>query len=355
MATETPALGPLNPGEQTAHWFEHFATVSCGDRFPLYGTLARGLVGDSETRNLALNYRGQPPHILLAAVHFLLLKGIEHPLAEFYPGVTPEPRAANESTYDAFRNFCSIYRDRIRLIVESKVMQTNEVGRCSYLCLVFGLIAEREKHRPLSLIEIGARAGLNLIWDKYTYRFRDTARYGDPSSPVGILCEFRGDRRPSMPTGIPEIVFRRGIDVNPSKLDDPAEALWIRALVWPEDLSRANRLLRAMVTRKEFPVEIVTGDGKKLITKAVEEAPNNSTICVFHSHTTSQWTVDEREEFRTTLDTLANGRRLYRIAVERNDTGQPELELTSWNNEGKAKTKLLARVQDHGQWIEWLA
>ena len=73
--------------------------------------------------------QGQPvPNLLLAAVHFLLLKGQAEALAQFYPSLTPVASSPN-AAYPTFRAFCLAHADAIRHLLATRRVQTNEVGR----------------------------------------------------------------------------------------------------------------------------------------------------------------------------------------------------------------------------------
>ena len=67
------------------HW-AFFANAAQRMDAPLYATLARAIVDDDALRALAGKHRpGQPPpNLLFAAVHYLLLRGADHPLRAFY-------------------------------------------------------------------------------------------------------------------------------------------------------------------------------------------------------------------------------------------------------------------------------
>src|SRR6266516_960042 len=68
-----------------ARRFERFARAECGEA-PLYRRLAGGIAGDPTLLALAAHGQAGPkPNLLLAAVHYLLLQGAEHPVRAFYP------------------------------------------------------------------------------------------------------------------------------------------------------------------------------------------------------------------------------------------------------------------------------
>ena len=72
----------------------------------------------------------------------------------------------------------------------SIVPQTNEVGRSGVLVGGFLQIAE-ETGLPLRLLEFGASAGLNTVWDRYHYQF-GAAEWGDRQSAVRITPHWEG-------------------------------------------------------------------------------------------------------------------------------------------------------------------
>ena len=66
--------------------FKRFAREEFHEASPLYGRLALGVARDADLLNLASDCRKgeRIPNFLFAAVHYLLLSGVSHPLARFY-------------------------------------------------------------------------------------------------------------------------------------------------------------------------------------------------------------------------------------------------------------------------------
>src|SRR5262249_31479728 len=142
---------------------------------------------------------GQPaPNLLLAAVHYLLLGGTGHAVGDHYPSVSARaiPRG---DPYPAFRAFCREQRDALVGLLATRRVQTNEVGRSACLLPALSQVARAGGGRPLSLIEIGASAGLNLRFDRYRIEYHvepDSRRadamggraWGDAASPVLLRC-----------------------------------------------------------------------------------------------------------------------------------------------------------------------
>ena len=138
---------PQIPLGALARRFAYFAEGEVEEFFsPLYARLCRNIVADPEV--LALAARAQPdqptPNLLLAAVQYLLLKGVEHPLAAFYPGIAGSPDTTNDP-YLAFHAFCLEHAEALRPLLATRLVQTNEVSRCACLLPAFGVVAHQAK------------------------------------------------------------------------------------------------------------------------------------------------------------------------------------------------------------------
>jgi hypothetical protein len=300
-----------------ARRFQRFAEAECRGVSALYEHLALSIVADHEMLALAAHAaQGQPvPNLLLAAVHFLLLKGQVDPLAQFYPNLTPAA-AAPEAAYPAFRAFCLAHDDAIRHLLATRRVQTNEVGRCAYLLPAFTLVATVAHERPLALIEVGTSAGLNLLWDQYGYRYGPDTQYGAPRSPVQITCTLRGDISPPLPDHMPAVAFRVGIDLHVVDIHDDEEALWLQALVGPDRPERARLLHNAIEIARHNPPTLLAGDGISLLPEVLRTVPEDTAVCVFHTHTINQFSAGDRDRLSAVLAAHGARHELYRLSAE---------------------------------------
>src|SRR5438552_1850865 len=96
-----PSYGDLPVDDLAALW-EQFADTSCRAYSPLYDRISRTVARDEDLLALVREAppRSHQPLLLLAAVHFLLLNGLDHPLTDVY---------ANRSDADPgplFREVC---------------------------------------------------------------------------------------------------------------------------------------------------------------------------------------------------------------------------------------------------------
>jgi hypothetical protein len=322
---------------------------------PLYGRLAEAIGTDAELKTMAARARPGQPHanLILGAVHYLLLRGAEHPLKRFYAtagGHAPE----GEDPFPAFRDFVFAHRAEVLALIETRVTNTNEVGRSSLLHPGFRVLAAEAK-APLHLIEIGPSAGLNLIWDKYGMRYlRDGAPVFviNPDSALVIDCELRGDGRP--PVGpSPAVARRLGLELNPVDLARAEDRDWLRALIWPDQVSRLARLDRAIgLFRKESP-EIRAGDALALLPSALAEADPAHAVCVYHTIVRYQFSREMREALENMLIVAGLRRPVWELSFDFH-SGEYLVRLTC-HRDGTREERVLANSHPHGTWLEWRA
>ncbi len=126
----------------------------------LYESLCHSLAEEQDLLALAANARsGQPaPNLFMAAVHWLLTKGAQHTVTEYYPDISPE-MTTHGDPYPIFRSFCLEHGDEIVDLISTRLVQTNVVRRCAVLLPAFAVAMGRDAGQPLSLVEIGASAG----------------------------------------------------------------------------------------------------------------------------------------------------------------------------------------------------
>ena len=193
-----------------AERFKVFADVGCGPNEGMgvvsatYALLARHVATREPLLALARECRvGQPiPNLLLAAVKRLAADEPASVLARLY-GQPEELGKRVRELPQAFDQFCGEHGGRIVDLVRRRIVQTNEVGRCSHLMPAFGVIAQ-SAGRDLALMDVGAGAGLNLLWNQFEYRYSDGSVFGTGRSCVRIECESRGEM-PRIPARFPGV------------------------------------------------------------------------------------------------------------------------------------------------------
>ena len=336
-----------------AQVFNRFSKEAHVGGSPLYAFLADTIANAPDLLTIASSATHRPvPNLLFGAVHYLLLRGTDDELSSFYPSITRDSRPGIDA-YPYFRQFCMKYEDEIQDLLSSGLVQTNEVARCSYLLPAFAFIADDNPDFPLSIIDIGASAGLQLLWNLCSYDY-GTKVVGDQSSPVRIKAEIRGSNPPPIPNNLPAVAFQIGLDLNPIDLTDLDSAIWLRALVWPEHEPRASQLEAAIALAIANPPQLITGDALETLPTVFNRVPSDSALCIFHAHTINQFSQDERAQFDSLLDELSMERDICLLSAEmltRQDYAT--LELASIRG-GIRLTRKLADVDAHGSWLEWV-
>ena len=312
-----------------------------------YELLSGTVVDSPHLLQLARRCRiGQPiPNLFFAGVKRVAM---DHPGSELWRRY--DSGGAGDRHDDgfsrAFVGFALEHRERILELVETRMVQTNEVGRCAYLAPGFLTVAAENPGRSLALVDVGASGGLNLLWDHYRYRYSDGTEFGPADAGVVIKCDAR-NRMPRLPTAFPEISFRVGIDLSPVILSDDEEYNWMQALVWPEHRDRAELLAAARDVWLRNPPEVWAGNALDLLPNAMRTLPAEAVPCVFHCHTLNQFSEAARRRFSEILGEESMDRTVYHVAAEGERMTVDRME------NGAVTTILSGRQQVHGRWIEW--
>ncbi|UHA72230.1 DUF2332 domain-containing protein [Paenibacillus sp. 481] len=334
--------------QQLSHQFRTFAE-NCHDSSPLYEHLAMNIAEHDELLELASHAQQSQPvaNLLFAAVHYLLLQGTPHDLAQYYASLVDEPHEA-EHSFEHFECFCRHYREEIVALLNHKIVQTNEVRRCSYLYPSFCYMYEQGV-KPLALIEIGTSAGLQLMWDKYSYSYGSSDKYGNSASKVHIQAEIRGDRSPFLLATSPPVTARYGIDLHPNDLSNPEHALWLKALIWPEHNARVELLEQAASYLDTESVQLIAGDGVQLLPQIASRIPTTSTICIFHTHVANQLPAAAKHALVEQVKALGQTRDVFHL---HNNMWSADLQLDYWID-GTAYSHTVAETDGHGRWFRW--
>ena len=317
--------------EQT---YSRFARYEARGSSAIYEQWATGVAADRTVvdRIAALPADRQQPNLVFAAARFL--------------GAGPLP-------YPQFREWLLQHWDGVRGEVLRRVTQTNEAARCSALVPVLAALPQ-----PLALIEVGAAAGLCLYPDRYSYTY-DSDHTLDPvtgPSAVHIPCTTNG--RVPLPVSLPEVVWRAGIDLNPLDVTSEQDTAWLRALVWPEQTDRRERLDAAIAIAGHEPPRLVAGDLTTSLRDLAAEAPRDATLVVFHSAVITYLDQAARETFVDTVSTLPGhwvsneGPRVFPF-LPRPVPPAPDRTTAQFLLELDAEP--LAWTAPHGQTSDWLA
>lgn len=350
---------------------------------PLYQALADGAARHAGWAALlaAAPPNQRWPMLWLAALQdrvMALAEAGERPaLADYYASVggTRAPDAALEGLLG---EFIAQHRAALEQAIATRSTQTNEIGRSAVLWPVLQALVESTGRRRIALLDVGCSAGLNLGVDLWRYRYVDdatgallatTPAQRDPAAPE-ITCRILAGPRPSA-TGEPEIVSRRGIDLNPIAVDDPAEVRWLRACLWPHDAQRRRRFDAAVaIARAQHWRLEATTDAAASIADWLQAVPADTLPVVFDSWVLSYFDADLLRRHVDGLLAQVAGRGAVWISADDPKLartwwpGKPEVaadkrpNATSWtvarpDGQGGVAWTLAATSHAHGRWMQW--
>ena len=313
--------------------------------------LADDIAAGGATAELVRSWAGDPvadalPLRMAAALHALALTEAAPALVACYP-----PHAA---TMEQLRSIVTSVVDEHRTTIRtflSSAPQTNEVGRSGVLAGGFLQIAE-ETGLPLRLLEIGASAGLNIIWDRYHYQF-GAAAWGDPRSAVQIAPCWEG---PSPPVYAPvRVIERLACDISPIDLDDAAQRLRLRAYVWPDQRERLSRLESAIDLARACGSRVERANAGDWVRAKIRESAEASVTVLYHSIMWQYLPAESQDDIRVSLEragdraTKASPLAWLRFEPLHPDS-RPELRLTLWPS---GREVCLAVAHPHGSSVRW--
>jgi hypothetical protein len=279
------------------------------------------------------------PHRLTAAVDWLVDVG----KAEDY---------RNQSDpWSTFRATVLSHADWVRAFVHEQPVQTNEVQRCFVLAPIFLTIALTTR-LPLDLLELGASAGLNLLWDRYRYRY-----VAGTWGPGGTPLELSGEERGAVPGGLLEheiaIRHRRGIDLRPLDVRSDDDVRLLRVFAAPD---RRPRLLQAIEIARTEPPELIKGDYLDLLPELLAARDANALTVVVQTLSAIYLTVEQRARLWATVEAAGRtGPLAYVWTPAPEEHGQLRgdypVELAMWPGGDR---RFIARMENHGEWLDWV-
>jgi len=348
--------------EQLADIWRFLADTGCRGYSPLYDRICRYVADTEVVLDVVLEAppAGHFPNVLLGAVHYLLLGGLEHPLAAVYAGTSdadPGP---------LFEDVCVGQRAEIIELLATRHTNTNEVGRSAILGPALTTVAGR-LGAPLGLVDVGTSAGLNLFCDRYRLDYGAAGATGPTGAPVRIECAVLGGDPPIAPA-LPRIVERTGLDLDPVDVRDADATQWLLACVWP-DTGRLPRTRLALDEARKDPPRIVAGDAVDGVTDLLLALPDGVTPVVTTTWMLAYLPADRRRAFAETLGAASAARALAWVSAEGagvldafagveapSDALGIEasvLGLVVFRDGGVDTSEVLGFVHPHGRAIDW--
>jgi hypothetical protein len=310
----------------TAANYRAFAQDAHG-RSPAYESLAASVADDAAILRFlgSLPPEKRQPNLLFAAARYLL---------------------GAPADITRLRALARQNRAALSGVMLARRTQTNEPARCATL-----LPALAQLPPPLALIEVGASAGLTLLFDRYSYDYDGHQISGqDPQAPT-LRCEPRGPV--PLPERLPAITWRAGLDLSPLDVTRDDDVRWLSCLVWPGEGDREQRLAAAIAAARRDPPVVHRGDLLTDLPALAALAPADATLVVYHSAVLAYVTPRDRQRFASIVRGLP--------AVWLSNEGPrvlPDVPVPVYQGapfvlvrDGQAP---IALTDSHGTWVHWL-
>jgi hypothetical protein len=291
----------------------------------LYARVCRQLAGDPRVAGVAPDLEWDLPLRLLGGLHYLVLGG--------------------EASWGALDAALERHALFLRRWCGEQEVQTNEVQRSWALLPAF---LSLDDGRPFDLLELGPSAGLNLLWDRYAYRY-SSGVWGS-----GEL-ELHGDDRVPPPAALlarrVEVVRRRGVDLSPIDVTTSDGARTLKAFVWPDQPGRLERLQRAIDVARRDPPELIRGDYVAELPALLRDRVPGAQLVVFQTASTMYLDRPGAERLRAALHEAGGREPLVFVTTGRapDDDGFA-LEVERFPDDGPTR---VAVFDFHGAWLDW--
>jgi hypothetical protein len=349
-----------DPTDDLAQLWEWFAEHQLRGYSPLYDRIAVAIAADRPTLELVASAppSSHLPPSLLAAVHYLLLDGLDNPLADVYAG------RSSADPGPLFIEVCRTHWDEVLALLASRHIQTNECGRSALVGPGLTWLAA-QLDAPPALVDVGASAGLTLLCDRYRLDYGDHGATGPADSPVEVDCRvIAGD--PPIADRLPTLASRVGIDRAPLDLAKVGDARWLLACVWP-DTGRLERTAASIrLAQADLPV-VLRGDANETLPGVLAGLPDGSAAIVLTTWSFAYFSLEKRRQFEELLEVASYQRPIAWLSADsagvvgafveklpptHHQTNADVLGAVLFEG-GNRRSQLLAFIHRHGNWIDW--
>jgi hypothetical protein len=302
--------------------------AQCEGRSELYAELLRSWSEDPVANEIAGSDPAWfSPLRLIAGLHYLVLGG--------------------EAEWD---DSLEEHDDFLREFVATQGVQTNEVQRSWVLLPLLLRVAQRMEAEAFDLVELGPSAGLNLVWDRYRYRYQ-TGRWGREDA----LLSFEGEERRAVPADLlalePKVRSRIGIDRSPIDVTTDDGARLLRSFVWAGQDDRMRRLDQAIEAVRVDPPELVRGDYVEELPEVLAGQPTDALTVVFQTASFGYIGDDGRARVRAVLEEAGEQRPLALISTGKPRDGEDwGLRIVYWPG---GEREFAGHADFHGSWLQW--
>ncbi|HEV3155218.1 MAG TPA: DUF2332 domain-containing protein [Candidatus Baltobacteraceae bacterium] len=286
--------------------------------------------------------------LFAGAAHYRALSGEAPRLAAHFPstGGDGDAAAAWEAIEADVLAHEGGYDDSFHLTV-----QTNEVARA--FPLVGAMLAVHAvTGLSLRIFEIGSSAGFLLNLDRYRYSGAGWT-WGDESSELEL--HLPQATRPEFFEGALPIVERRGCDLHPLDVRNPADANRLLSFIWPDQRERFDRVGQAIAVARHFSPAVDRANGVEWVARNALPRAGTCTV-VFHSVILEHLTAADSVALQRAIAGLGRSASAQspfaHVRMESPTLGTGyETRVTLWPGE---RETLVARSDGHAQRLQWM-
>jgi len=285
------------------------------------------------------------PLRIAGGLHALVPTGQSDALIAAYP-----PNTFNHSALEVAVSHALVAHEDFMLEWTQSPPQTNEVRRSAAL-IAGAQVALEHFQRPIVLSELGASAGLNLMWDHYALDI--AGQITGPQTPALTLSpDWTGSLPPSNSINIAGMA---GVDLNPLNPRLAPDLLRLTSYLWAYQPYRLTLTKAAAAT---INVEVEKGDAIDWLETRLAN-PRKGHLHLIQNTVAWQYFPNSSQ---------ARGLELIEQAGAR-ATAETPLAWLSMENDGDAtggvgaaltlhlwpgdSTLHLGRVDFHGRWVDW--
>ena len=282
------------------------------------------------------------PLRLASGLHALALNGQDAELVAVYPPNEANDAALLAAVLGALRRHDAFLCRRIE-----HAPQTNEVRRSAVLIATAHWLDARFR-LPMRVSELGASAGLNLMFDKIGLDV-DGQRWGPERATIRLSPAWRGELPPH---AAPRITERRGVDLNPLIVAEPEDALRLVSYIWPDQPDRIARTRAAMALQD---AKVDRGDAIDWLAQRLAAPQPGYLHLIYHTIAWQYFPADRQFRGREMIEAAGSAATdetpLGWLGMEADGrTDGAALRLSLWPGDIHLE---LGRADFHGQWVDW--
>jgi len=331
------------------------ACENLGSRFTarVLGALGRAMTPGYAVADTILAWKGDisavgdsVPLRLAGGMHALVLSARDPKLAAVYP---PNAGVSDRELGELLCKALISHREFLLNWIKSPP-QTNEISRTAVLIAAGHLLSNRFE-MPLRLLELGASAGLNLLWDQVGL-VANGAVFGPKNASICLSPEWKGT---PPPRGNPRIISRAGVDLNPLNPANSDDRLRLLAYIWPDQPVRLERIRHAFDLAAKTPVNVAQSDAIDWLKCQLSQPNIGAVTLIFHTIAWQYFSKPVQD----------HGKSVIEKAGQKANMSAP-IAWLSMEADGKAPSAALAlrlwpgdihmdlgRADFHGRWIDW--